>query len=72
MLILEKGKNILDKNNDARTSLVKTSGYVKVTVCLLSTSGLKEKHKHRDTVLGRRASTKEITTGKSVETGSKL
>lgn len=71
--MLGKEEDILDKNNDVQKSLVKTGGCVEVTVYDLSISGLREKLKHWDTILGTRASTKETAaTGKSVEAGSKL
>lgn len=41
--MLGRGKEMLDKNNDALTGLVKTGG------CGCSISGQREKHKHGDT-----------------------
>lgn len=47
--MLGKEEDILDKNNDVHTSLVKTGGCVEAIVYVLSLSGLREKHKHGDT-----------------------
>lgn len=71
--MLGRGKDILDKNNDALTSLVKTGGCVEVTVAVSSVA--RGKSTSMGTGLGTRASTKETAaTGKSEknETGSKL
>lgn len=47
--MLGKEEDILDKNNDVQTSLVKTGGCIEAIVYVLSLSGLREKHKHGDT-----------------------
>lgn len=72
--MLGKKENTLDKNNYVQTSLVKPGGWIEVTVYVLPISGLREKHKHRDTQYqAQEHPPKNLQLQeKSVETGSKL